>query len=34
VAKSMIHLHALESKATFDAIRGRNYHTIWEIESS
>jgi hypothetical protein len=32
VAKSMIHLHALEQKATFDAIRGRNYHTLWERE--
>ncbi len=30
VAQSMIHLHVLEQKATFDAIHGRNYHTVWE----
>jgi hypothetical protein len=34
VAESMIRLHALESKATFDAIRGQNYHTLWEREPS
>ena len=32
VAESMIRLHGLEHKATFDAIRGRNYHTLWERE--
>jgi len=32
VAQSMIHLHVLEQKATFDAIHGRNYHTVWERE--
>ena len=32
VAQSMIHLHVIEQKATFDAIHGRNYHTVWERE--
>ena len=30
----MIHLHVLEQKATFDAIHGRNYHTVWERETN
>lgn len=33
VAESMIRLHGLEHKATFDAITGHNYHTLWERES-
>jgi hypothetical protein len=34
VAESMYRLHALEQRATFDAIRGHNYHTLWEREPS
>ena len=33
VAKSVLHLHLLERKATRDAITGRNYHTLWARES-
>lgn len=29
VAKAMISLHGLERKAVFDALNGRNYHTLW-----
>jgi hypothetical protein len=32
VAESMWKLISLERKATFDAIRGHNYHTLWERE--
>jgi hypothetical protein len=34
VAESMYRLHTLELKATLDAIRGKNYHTLWEREPS
>jgi len=34
MAKSIIRLHMLEQRATFDAIHGRNYHTLWEPEGS
>jgi len=30
VAQAMMKLHVLEQRATFDAIHGRNYHTLWE----
>jgi hypothetical protein len=33
MAKAMIRLHMLENTATFDAIHGRNYHTLWEPET-
>jgi hypothetical protein len=34
VAKSMIRLHLLEQRATYDAVHGRNYHTLWERTES
>lgn len=34
VTESMYRLHMLEGKATIDAITGRNYHTIWERDST
>jgi hypothetical protein len=30
MAKSMFRLHLLEQRATYDAVHGRNYHTLWE----
>ena len=30
MAASVLRLHQLERKAEFDAIKGRNFHTIWE----
>ena len=32
VAESMWNLILRERKATFDAITGQNYHTLWELE--
>lgn len=33
VGESMARLFQLEQAATLDAIRGKNYHTLWERES-
>jgi hypothetical protein len=33
VAKSTLRLHALERRATREAITGKNYHTLWARES-
>jgi hypothetical protein len=33
VAQSLQQLYALERRATFDAIKGRNHHTLWERTS-
>ncbi len=33
VAKTMFQLHGLERKAVFDALKGRNYHTLWSRET-
>ncbi len=30
MAHAMFQLITLEQRATFDAIHGRNYHTLWE----
>ncbi len=30
MAEAIMRLHILERKAEFDAIKGRNYHTLWE----
>jgi hypothetical protein len=32
MAHAMHALHRLEQQATFDAIHGRNHHTLWERE--
>jgi hypothetical protein len=29
----MIRLHLLEQRATYDAVHGRNYHTLWERDA-
>jgi hypothetical protein len=34
MAKAMIRLHLLEKRATYDAVHGRNYHTLWERSDS
>jgi hypothetical protein len=34
MAKATIRLQMLEQRATFDAIHGRNYHTLWEREEA
>jgi hypothetical protein len=34
MAHSMFQLIAFEQRATFDAIHGRNYHTLWEREET
>jgi len=34
MAQAIMRLHVLERKAEFDAIRGRNYHTLWEAEAA
>jgi hypothetical protein len=34
MAASMVRLHTLEQRATFDAIHGRNYHTLWDPEQA
>jgi hypothetical protein len=33
MASSMLELFRLEQQATFDAIHGRNHHTLWEREN-
>lgn len=33
VAESIHHLFRLERQATYDAITGRNYHTLWQREN-
>jgi hypothetical protein len=33
MAQSMFRLITLEQRATYDAVHGRNYHTLWERES-
>ena len=30
MAEAVVRLNALEQQATFDAIHGRNHHTLWE----
>jgi hypothetical protein len=32
MAEAVVELHKLEQQATFDAIHGRNHHTLWERE--
>lgn len=34
MAKSTIQLNTLEQRATFDAIHGRNYHTLWALDEA
>jgi hypothetical protein len=34
VAHSVVRLHTLEQRATYDAIHGRNYHTLWERDAA